>query len=84
MEEYRPLVSGRHNMGKVMLLTLQFFLLFSTFSSTQNMIAQIFEQLGHTSLGINSLFVLYLVFGLAALVAPNIAVFKPNIVQRCQ
>lgn len=62
------------------MLSFQFFLLFSAFSSAQNLIAMIFDQEDQKGLGVYSLFVLYLVFGLASLVAPHFATSYPNLV----
>lgn len=57
----------------MVILSTQFFCLFSAFSSVQNSVAMLFEQQQQSNLGIYSLLTLYLVFGVGALLAPNIS-----------
>ncbi|KAM3137371.1 hypothetical protein pb186bvf_010551 [Paramecium bursaria] len=62
----------RANLVKVSILGSQFLLMFSAFNSAQNLIALLYEQSGLGSLGISSLWVLYLVYAFGTLFSNNI------------
>ena len=64
--------SSTTNVSRVAYMGVCFLILYTAFTSTQNLMSEIYDQIGYKSLGQTTLLVLYAAFGISIMIVPAI------------